>query len=98
MIPFIIAMEVDSKTGKKRRGRGREEEDRPLQSGVVYVGHLPHGFYEEELRSYFSQFGAVKKVKVARNKKVTRSLASLLQGTAHAKFFPFCFAHGMGGH
>lgn len=41
-----------------------------LQSGVVYIGHLPHGFYEEQLRSYFSQFGTVKRVKVARNKRV----------------------------
>lgn len=41
-----------------------------VQSGVVYVGHLPHGFYETELKGYFSQFGTVNKVKVARNKKV----------------------------
>lgn len=47
-----------------------QESDEPLESGVVYVGHLPHGFYEEQLDGYFSQFGAVKKVKVARNKKV----------------------------
>lgn len=41
-----------------------------IQSGVVYVGHLPHGFYEDQLRDYFNQFGKVNKVKVARNKKV----------------------------
>lgn len=41
-----------------------------FQSGVVYVGHLPHGFYEAELKGYFSQFGTVRKVRVARNKKV----------------------------
>lgn len=40
--------------------------------GLVYVGHLPHGFYEEALHGYFSQFGTVTKVKVARNKKVRR--------------------------
>lgn len=49
-----------------------QESDEPLESGVVYVGHLPHGFYEEQLDGYFSQFGAVKKVKVARNKKSGR--------------------------
>ena len=40
------------------------------KSGVVYIGHLPHGFYEEELKGYFSQFGSINKVRVARNKKV----------------------------
>lgn len=56
-----------SKVGRRLKGR---VEDKPLQSGVVYIGHLPHGFYEEQLRSYFSQFGTVEKIKVARNKKV----------------------------
>ena len=62
-------MEVDAKNQGKLGKRGKRGEE-VLQSGIVYVGHLPHGFYEEELRSYFSQFGAVVKVKVARNKKV----------------------------
>lgn len=42
-------------------------------SGVVYVGHLPHGFYEEQITGYCSQFGVVKRVKVARSKKTGRS-------------------------
>ena len=37
--------------------------------GTMYVGHLPHGFYEKELNSYFSQFGTVNKVRLARSKK-----------------------------
>lgn len=40
------------------------------KGGVVYVGHLPHGFYEDQLMRYFSQFGTVERVRVARNKKV----------------------------
>lgn len=44
-----------------------------MQDGVVYVGHLPHGFLEEELKSYFSQYGDVLGVKVARSKKTARS-------------------------
>jgi nucleolar protein 15 len=28
-------------------------------SSVVYVGHIPHGFYEEQMRGFFSQFGDV---------------------------------------
>lgn len=37
--------------------------------GYVYIGHLPHGFYEEEVRGYFSQFGKVLKVRMSRSKK-----------------------------
>lgn len=37
--------------------------------GTIYIGHLPHGFYEKELREYFSQFGIVNKVRLARSKK-----------------------------
>ena len=48
-------------------GVGRTNGD---DKGLVYVGHLPHGFYEDQLSGYFSQFGTVTKVKVARNKKV----------------------------
>ncbi|XP_043255921.1 MKI67 FHA domain-interacting nucleolar phosphoprotein-like [Colletes gigas] len=37
--------------------------------GIVYVGHIPHGFYEEEIKSYFKQFGQVSRVRIARSKK-----------------------------
>ncbi|PWN52238.1 RNA-binding domain-containing protein, partial [Violaceomyces palustris] len=36
---------------------------------VLYVGRLPHGFYEKELRSYFSQFGEVTRLRLSRNKR-----------------------------
>merc|ERR1711963_867357 len=55
------------------------EEDR--QPGVVYVGHVPHGFYEDELRQYFSQFGRVLNVKLSRSKKTGNS-----KGYAFIKF------------
>ena len=61
---------MEAKLKLKRRVRKKEALGGPFQSGVVYVGHLPHGFYEEQLEGYFSQFGRVTKVKVARNKKV----------------------------
>lgn len=40
---------------------------------MVYIGHLPHGFYEEQLKSYFTQYGEVLAVKVARSKITARS-------------------------
>lgn len=38
--------------------------------GVVYLGRVPHGFYEEEMESYFAQFGQVCRLRLSRNKKV----------------------------
>ena len=38
--------------------------------GAIYVGHIPHGFYEEQMKKYFSQFGTVTGVHMARSTKV----------------------------
>ena len=43
------------------------------QKGIVYIGHLPKGFEEDELKRFFSQFGEVSKLKMARSKKSARS-------------------------
>lgn len=41
-----------------------------LTPGVIYLGHIPHGFYENQIRDFFSQFGTVNKVRLSRCKKV----------------------------
>lgn len=46
--------------------------------GAVYVGRIPHGFYETEMRQYFSQFGTITKLRLSRNRK-----------TGHSKHFAF---------
>lgn len=38
--------------------------------GVVYLGHIPHGFYENEMKQYFSQFGEVTNVKIPKSKVI----------------------------
>jgi len=38
--------------------------------GVVYLSHIPEGFCEEEMNSYFSQFGRVTRLNLVRSKKV----------------------------
>ncbi|KAK1294406.1 Polyadenylate-binding protein RBP47 [Acorus calamus] len=40
---------------------------------VVYIGRIPHGFYEEQMEAFFKQFGAIKRLKIARNKKTGNS-------------------------
>jgi nucleolar protein 15 len=43
------------------------------EPGVIYVGRIPHGFYEREMRNYFSQFGHINKLRLSRNKTTGRS-------------------------
>ncbi|KAI7351004.1 hypothetical protein KC320_g5239 [Hortaea werneckii] len=46
----------------------------PEQSpGIIYIGRLPHGFYEPQLRGYFSQFGEILHLRLARNRKSGKS-------------------------
>ncbi len=62
---------ASGKVSRRTKKLRDTEESKSEQSGLVYIGHLPHGFYEDQLTGYFSQFGTVTKVKVARNKKVS---------------------------
>ncbi|KAK0055876.1 MKI67 FHA domain-interacting nucleolar phosphoprotein [Biomphalaria pfeifferi] len=54
------------KYAKKEKVDISEEDRKP---GVIYIGHMPHGFCEKELQAYFSQFGKVLNVKVSRSTK-----------------------------
>ncbi|KAL9018803.1 MAG: hypothetical protein Q9185_003889 [Variospora sp. 1 TL-2023] len=42
-----------------------ESKDGP---GVIYVGRIPHGFYEPQMRAYFSQFGPLLRLRLSRNR------------------------------
>lgn len=41
--------------------------------GIVYIKHLPHGFQEEQLRNYFTQFGVVTRLRLARSQRTLGS-------------------------
>ncbi|KAM3607374.1 uncharacterized protein V6R79_006590 [Siganus canaliculatus] len=47
----------------KKSGKSR------LAPGVIYVGHLPHGLFEPQLKTYFEQFGSVQRLRLSRSKK-----------------------------
>lgn len=68
-----IAMDVSESEQAKRKAErdGKEKLPPPSERGVIYLGRIPHGFYEDEMRSYFSQFGSVTRLKLYRSKKVT---------------------------
>ncbi|KAF4982135.1 hypothetical protein FZEAL_2195 [Fusarium zealandicum] len=42
-------------------------------AGVIYIGRIPHGFYEHEMRQYFEQFGPIVALRLSRNKKTGAS-------------------------
>ncbi|RVD80289.1 uncharacterized protein DFL_008190 [Arthrobotrys flagrans] len=58
---------------------GEEEEEDTMKKpkdeipGVVYLGRIPHGFYEDEMRAYFSQFGTIDRLRLCRNKATGKS-------------------------
>ncbi|XP_048834887.1 MKI67 FHA domain-interacting nucleolar phosphoprotein [Brienomyrus brachyistius] len=49
----------------KKRPKKRES----LVSGVIYVGHLPRGLFEPQLKGYFEQFGTITRLRLSRSKK-----------------------------
>lgn len=64
--------EVDAKTMKKVKqqiAKAKESGER----GVVYLGNIPFGFYEEEMKAFFNQFGTVLRLRMSRSKKTGRS-------------------------
>ena len=58
------------KTSKKLRKAKETKSDGP---GVVYIGRIPHGFYETQMKEYFAQFGEISRLRLSRNKKTGAS-------------------------
>ncbi|XP_045155286.1 MKI67 FHA domain-interacting nucleolar phosphoprotein [Echinops telfairi] len=55
------------------QARRRAAQQEKLTPGVVYVGHIPRGLFEPQLKAYFSQFGTVSRLKLSRSKKTGSS-------------------------
>ncbi|KAI4720813.1 RNA-binding domain-containing protein [Aureobasidium sp. EXF-10727] len=55
---------------KQLKDAQQDDENTP---GVIYIGRLPHGFFEAQMREYFSQFGDITHLRMARNKLTGRS-------------------------
>lgn len=43
------------------------------QKTIIKLNNIPHGFYEDQMQKYFSQFGKVKRVLLIRSKKTHKS-------------------------
>lgn len=48
---------------------GGKNNTQEKESRVIYLGHVPNGFGETEMRRFFSQFGLVKRIKLFRSAK-----------------------------
>ncbi|KAJ3765739.1 hypothetical protein FB446DRAFT_709221 [Lentinula raphanica] len=61
----------DDATVQKRLEKAKKQKN--TDRGVLYLGRIPHGFYEDQLKGYFSQFGNITRLRVSRNKKTGKS-------------------------
>ncbi|KAL1500209.1 hypothetical protein AB1Y20_012878 [Prymnesium parvum] len=66
-------MALDAKTSSSLKKQLLATAHNSTTSAVLYLGHIPHGFYEEQMKGFFSQFGTVSRLRLARNKKTGRS-------------------------
>lgn len=70
-----------SEEGKPRKTKARRLEEMQAKAdeepveprGVMYVGHIPDGFFEPQMRKFFSQFGKVTRLRISRSKKNAKS-------------------------
>ncbi|KAI8044698.1 MKI67 FHA domain-interacting nucleolar phosphoprotein [Drosophila gunungcola] len=58
---------------KKKVAKAKPQKPKGPERGVVIVKHLPHGFFEQQLRQYFRQFGRVLRVRLARSLRTGNS-------------------------
>ncbi|MCO5576222.1 hypothetical protein L7F22_030030 [Adiantum nelumboides] len=68
-----LALKKKASKARKRKQKAKIalSGTRPLENktSIVYVGRIPHGFYEEQMRGFFGQFGTIKRLRMSRNKK-----------------------------
>eukprot|EP01112_Ceratiomyxa_fruticulosa_P009068 TRINITY_DN2362_c0_g2_i1.p1 TRINITY_DN2362_c0_g2~~TRINITY_DN2362_c0_g2_i1.p1 ORF type:complete len:271 (-),score=77.42 TRINITY_DN2362_c0_g2_i1:133-945(-) len=69
---------LDEGSDEEEEVEEEEEEEtttgRRNKQNVMYIGHLPYGFFEKQLKGYFSQYGEVEKVVVRRNEFTKKSM------------------------
>lgn len=77
---FVLSGQLGVTAVKKAKNKNAFD---PIKAnrGVVFIKHIPHGFYEQQLKDYFSQFGAVTRTRVARSDRSGKS-----KGYAYVEF------------
>lgn len=81
-VPEVVAEEKEAKPEKKKKTKANrfekmaadaESEEEKVPRGVIYVGHIPDGFMEPQMKKFFSQFGQVTRLRLSRSKKNAKS-------------------------
>ena len=73
----LVHKAMTSKTQQRLRKLKKFERITPADKetrGVIYVGHLPYGFEESGLKTFFAQFGKITRIKMPRSEKVINSI------------------------
>jgi len=73
--------EAAGKVAKKQKTKANRFEEMAAAAdkepeeprGVIYVGHIPDGFFEPQMKKFFSQFGRVTRLRISRSKKTAKS-------------------------
>jgi len=76
--------EHSKKFKKSKKNKKTSKEDERFQSGnpgVIFISHLPHGFFEPQLKGFFNNFGDVLRLRLSRSKKTGGS-----KGYAYVEF------------
>ncbi|KAJ1920387.1 hypothetical protein H4219_001363 [Mycoemilia scoparia] len=60
---------LDDEGSKRIKSKLKGLNNKSTKRGVIYLGRIPHGFYEKEMKAYFKQFGKITKLRLSRNKK-----------------------------
>ncbi|KAN0108200.1 hypothetical protein V8E51_007942 [Hyaloscypha variabilis] len=71
----IPSITENKELSKKKQAKLKKVAAFPGQGkpGAVYVGRIPHGFFENEMRAYFGQFGNILKLRLSRNRRTGAS-------------------------
>jgi len=78
-LPPNVALDASQQKEFNQKVTELKKKGKKEGSGVIYIGHIPHGFFEPQMKEYFSQFGKVSKLRIARSKK-----------TGNMKGYAFC--------
>jgi nucleolar protein 15 len=63
----VISIEVGGE--EKAIAKAKKAAPYSERRAIVYISHLPYGFFEKELREYLGQFGPVTNLRIGRSKK-----------------------------
>eukprot|EP00697_Spironema_sp_BW2_P011402 gnl/Spiro4/27077_TR13468_c1_g1_i1.p1 gnl/Spiro4/27077_TR13468_c1_g1~~gnl/Spiro4/27077_TR13468_c1_g1_i1.p1 ORF type:complete len:325 (+),score=89.14 gnl/Spiro4/27077_TR13468_c1_g1_i1:98-1072(+) len=68
IVPIPLGLDSKTEASLKTRlaGRGNAVPD---DRGVLYIGHLPYGFHEKQMKQFFEQFGTVTRLRLSRNRQ-----------------------------